>query len=253
MRPQGVLWTIKQGVAHLMTIVLWCFFFFSQKELDSSIASATGKVKQNLQAMRDISSAYWLDVKEKIKSDGTPGETTSMEGILKDAAAKSPAPLVTFIVYDLPNRDCHALASNGQLCCTYKEDGRCDYLGGGLCEEGIETYKKEYIDPMAEVLSKFHTKVPIVLIIEPDSLPNLASNLGDPRCGADSTQTAYKEGITYAVQTLHKHAPGTTIYIDAAHGGWLGWTQNLNTYLTSIQVRAIPLPFNGRLAKCVVY
>lgn len=87
-------------------------FSLAQKELDTSIATASGKVKQNLQAMRDVSSAYWLDVKGKIKTDGTPGETTTMEGILKDAASKSPAPMVTFIVYDLPNRDCHALGNS---------------------------------------------------------------------------------------------------------------------------------------------
>lgn len=44
-----------------------------QEELDTSIATAKGKVKQNLQAMRDVSSAYWLDVYSKVKSDGTPG------------------------------------------------------------------------------------------------------------------------------------------------------------------------------------
>lgn len=66
--------------------------------------------------------------------------TTTAEGILADAAKQSPIPLVTFIVYDLPNRvcgatwpirmqtanvgralvslqDCHAKASNGEICC----------------------------------------------------------------------------------------------------------------------------------------
>lgn len=41
----------------------------------------------------------------------------------------------------------------------YKEDGRCDYLAPGNCEEGIETYQKEYIDPIVDVLSKYHKKV----------------------------------------------------------------------------------------------
>ena len=213
---------ITLSLSHSLTLSLSLSLLLDllQKELDVSIETAEGQVKKNLEAMRDVSSAYWLDVKAKVKSDGTPGETISMEGILKDAAAKKPVPLVTFIVYDLPNRDCHALASNGELCCTYKEDGTCDYLAPGNCEEGIETYKKEYIDPMAEILSKYHTKVPIILIIEPDSLPNLATNIGDPRCGADATITAYHECIAYAVETLAKRAPSATMYIDAAHGGY---------------------------------
>lgn len=98
--------------------------------------------------------------------------------------------------------------------------------GHGETIEGVELF----VPPVCV------SQVPIVLIIEPDSLPNLASNLGDPRCGAKATQTAYKECISYAVKEIAKHAPGATMYIDAAHGGWLGWTQNLNIYLTSVQV-----------------
>ena len=52
-----------------------------QKELGSSIATATGTAKENLQKMREISSAYWIDVKAKLH--GT--DTDSLEGILKDA------------------------------------------------------------------------------------------------------------------------------------------------------------------------
>eukprot|EP00966_Prymnesium_polylepis_P241678 5588869-Prymnesium_polylepis.1 len=33
----------------------------------------------------------------------------------------------------------------------------------------------------------------------------------------------YKEGITYAVQTLSRRAPHAALYIDAAHGGWMGY------------------------------
>lgn len=49
-----------------------------------------------------------------------------------------------------------------------------------------------------------HAQVPTVVIVEPDSLPNLATNLGTPRCGNDATQTAYTQGIGYAVQQPHE-------------------------------------------------
>lgn len=62
------------------------------------------------------------------------------------------------------------------MCCTYLPDGSCDYTAAGDCSAGIAEYKKDYIDPIAEVLARFDNKVPIALIIEPDSLPNLATN-----------------------------------------------------------------------------
>jgi len=37
-----------------------------QTNLDSSIATATGVAKTNLQLMRDTASAYWIDVKAKL-------------------------------------------------------------------------------------------------------------------------------------------------------------------------------------------
>ena len=33
----------------------------------------------------------------------------------------------------------------------------------------------------------------------------------------------YKDGITYAVHTLSRKAPHAALYIDAAHGGWMGY------------------------------
>lgn len=118
-----------------------------ERELDTSIATATGQVKINLQTMRNISSAYWIDVMRKIS--GT--STDTVEGILMDAAIQTPIPLVVFIIYDLPNRDCHARASNGEICCYPNPDGTCNYNTQGDCAEGLYTYKTKYIDPMVEV------------------------------------------------------------------------------------------------------
>lgn len=83
--------------------------------------------------MSEVASAYWIDVKSKVTGDGTG----SMEGILKDASAMDGRQLVTFIVYDLPNRDCKAKASNGEICCTYNADKTCNYTAGGDCSAGI--------------------------------------------------------------------------------------------------------------------
>jgi cellulose 1,4-beta-cellobiosidase len=198
-----------------------------QSELDTSIATATGAVKATLQSMREVPSAYWLDVKAKI----TGNDTHSMAGILADAASRPTPPLVTFIVYDLPNRDCRAKASNGEICCNPMPDGTCDYDAGGDCAAGLKEYETEYIDPLVAVLKAWDAKVPIALIIEPDSLPNLATNLADPHCGNTATQASYKQGIPYAVNAIAAATTNTVMYLDAAHGGWLGWEDNLEAFV----------------------
>jgi len=197
-----------------------------QASLRTSINTSVAPVKATLESMLEVPSAYWIDVKAKLRGAGTQ----SMAGILRDAAAKSPPQLVVFIVYDLPNRDCHAKASNGEICCKYKADGRCDYGDSGDCADGLREYKESYVDPMAEILREFNGKVPMVLVIEPDSLPNLSTNQADPRCGNEGTRNAYKRGVAYAVSTLAAAAPAAALYLDAGHGGWLGWENNMNDF-----------------------
>jgi len=200
-----------------------------QAELDTSIATATGTVKSTLQSMRNIPSAYWIDVMSKIK--GTT--TNTVQGILASAASMSPIPLVTLIVYDLPNRDCHAKSSNGEICCNPNSDGTCNYDMGGDCANGLTTYKTMYIDPLVQVF-KMYPNVPIVAIIEPDSLPNLATNQADPHCGNSATTTAYKVGIPYAVNSIAT-CSNVAMYVDGAHGGWLGWANNMQSFSQAIQ------------------
>eukprot|EP00040_Diaphanoeca_grandis_P005250 m.32023 g.32023 ORF g.32023 m.32023 type:complete len:504 (-) comp16568_c1_seq1:24-1535(-) len=212
-------------------------------ELDQSIATAEGATKTTLESMRSVSSAYWLDVKSKVQPGST--NTTTAAGILADAMQQSPVPLVTLIVYDLPNRDCHAHASNGEICCTSNSDGTCNYLAAGDCSDGITEYKNEYIKPLATVLASFCGKVPIALIIEPDSLPNLATNMADPRCGNAGTVAAYEQGIPYAVSTLAAACPSATLYLDAAHGGWLGWSNNIDAFVQKVSAMEISQHLRG--------
>jgi len=196
-----------------------------QAELDTSISTASGTVKQTLQQMRSVASAYWIDVMAKISGSGTK----TVQGILTDASKKSPVPTVVFIVYDLPNRDCHAKASNGEICCYNNSDGTCNYDQGGDCADGIQRYKSQYIDPLVKVFKQF-SQVPIVAIIEPDSLPNLATNQADNHCGNSATQAAYKQGIPYAVNQIAT-VRNVVMYLDGAHGGWLGWPNNMQLYV----------------------
>jgi len=115
--------------------------------------------------------------------------------------------VVEFVIYDLPGRDCAALASNGEL-----------------PAGAITTYKSQYIDPIVTLFTAKPSNIRLVLVIEPDSLPNLATNLNTHNCNS-STASDYPAGISYAIAKLSVIS-NTYLYLDAAHGGWLGWPNN---------------------------
>jgi len=66
----------------------------------------------------------------------------------------------------------------------------------------------------------------IALVIEPDSLPNLVTNANLATCQASAQ--GYKDGVAYALAQLN--LPNVVMYIDAGHGGWLGWNDNLGKW-----------------------
>ncbi len=110
------------------------------------------------------------------------------------------------MVYNLPGRDCAAKASSGELTL---ENG------------GEERYKTEFIDKIAAEFAKY-PKQRIVVFLEPDSLPNLVTNLTQKPCAA--VEQVYKKSIAYAIQKLNM--PNVSIYMDIGHAGWLGWEGN---------------------------
>lgn len=76
-----------------------------KRDISRSMSSSSEQlVRENLKIMRDTASAYWLDVKAKTPA-GNDTTTATAEGILKDALTQRPVPLVSFMVYNLPNRD----------------------------------------------------------------------------------------------------------------------------------------------------
>jgi hypothetical protein len=77
---------------------------------------------------------------------------------------------------------------------------------------------------IAEIFGRYKNTA-IALVIEPDSLPNLVTNIDEQAC-KDSAD-GYKAGVAYALKKLNM--PHIAMYIDAGHGGWLGWNDNLST------------------------
>ena len=112
------------------------------------------EIKCKLEAVKNIGAATWIDSMKNIEK---------IEPVLQGAQASGDVAM--FIVYDLPNRDCSAGASNGEIHC---EDNQC--------AQGLNTYKTQYVDKVIEEFKKY-PNVPIVAIVEPDSLPNLATNM----------------------------------------------------------------------------
>lgn len=103
------------------------------------------------------------------------------------------------------------MASNGEL---------------PLTQAALQTYKTDYIDVIADIFANpKYQDIRIVTVIEPDSLPNLVTNLSTPACGQASSTGIYADGVKYALDKLHA-IPNVYTYLDIAHSGWLGWDNN---------------------------
>jgi cellulose 1,4-beta-cellobiosidase len=181
---------------------------YVNQEWSKKAAAETGGSK-----IANQPTGVWLDSIAAITAAPGGTYTTSLTAHL-DAAISQGAGLIQFVIYDLPGRDCAALASNGEL----KADE-------------IDRYQSEYIDPIAEIMSDSkYADLRIVTIIEIDSLPNLITNVGDREtateaCDEMKSNGNYVKGIQYALNKLHAMSNVYT-YIDAAHHGWIGWEDN---------------------------
>ncbi len=180
------------------------------------IWSAKAQAETNGSKISGYNTAVWMDrIGAIAPTDGSYGLRDHL-----DAALAQNANVIQVVVYDLPNRDCHALASNGELKQT---------------AEGSARYRTEYVDVIAGIFSDpKYASLRIIAIIEPDSLPNLVTNLSTPACqeATDATH-GYVANTRY---TLGKLYPITNVYsyVDIGHSGWLGWTDNFGKAVTLI-------------------
>jgi cellulose 1,4-beta-cellobiosidase len=158
-------------------------------------------------AVAKVGTFLWLDTIARVPLAATMLAETPCTDILG------------LVIYDLPGRDCAAKASNGEL-----------------ASGQLSRYETEYIDPIVAAI-KAAPNVAVALIIEPDSLPNLVTNANLTTCQASASD--YKAGVAYALKNLN--LPNVAMYIDAGHGGWLGWDANLqpgSDMLTSVYKNA---------------
>ena len=174
-----------------------------------------------VKAAAKFPTAVWLDrigaIDGAKASGGAMGLVDHLDAAVAQQKALSGSTLkpmtIQLVVYDLPDRDCAALASNGEL---------------SSANDGMTKYKTQYIDRIAEILARpAYAGLRIVTLIEPDSYPNMLTNIGIGKTVCDSVNQkgVYVDGIRYTLNKLST-LKNVYMYLDIAHSGWLGWDGN---------------------------
>ncbi|MBE3043998.1 glycoside hydrolase family 6 protein, partial [Candidatus Bathyarchaeota archaeon] len=115
--------------------------------------------------------------------------------------------IVGLVLYNLPDRDCSAGESGGEL---------------SFADGGLQRYQDEYVGPFAEkVLAA--SDIQFAIAMEPDALGNMVTGGDIPLCA--NAVEPQQEAIAYAIQQLQ--AENVHLYLDASNGGWLGSEDNL--------------------------
>jgi hypothetical protein len=199
-----------------------------------------------------VATALWLDSTKHSKT-----RFTKALKWMKDNDKTN----IIVIVYNVPNRDCHAVASNGELCCSDFSAGK-DYCDPDTQRNFQKQFKKdtgptseciqlestgngnsyqEYIDGIRDTINNY-CEINFKLIIEPDCFSNVITNCGlapsakcenpgeyEPtnlpscgNCGPSTAFLSYLPGINYAINTLSE-CTNAELFLDVAHPLWLGW------------------------------
>jgi cellulose 1,4-beta-cellobiosidase len=134
-------------------------------------------------------------------------EPRLQEALTQQTNSGSPI-TVPFVIYNMPDRDCSSTASIGEL--TFANNGLSRYRG--------------MIDTISATIDRY-SSLTFAIILEPDSVGNIVTNIGSGRCTA-SLADNYVAAYAYAVSKLQQ--PNVALYIDIAHSNWLGWPGNLS-------------------------
>jgi cellulose 1,4-beta-cellobiosidase len=192
--------------------------------VNAAAASVGGTLGAKMSQVANFPTFVWLDSIDAV--NGTNGYPRSLAGHLDQALAQG-ANAIGIVIYDLPNRDCSALASNGELL---------------IANNGLNRYKTEYIDVIYSTISQAkYGNLRIIMIIEPDSLPNLITNLSFAKCSEAQSTGAYVQGVQYAIGTL-RSLNNTYDYIDVGHAAWLGWPANFTPFIDLLKQTGIGIP-----------
>ena len=205
------------------------------QSLEKIDPNAEAELYSKIEFVQKMPSAVWLDRTEAIYGGMENGGRRSLAGHFDEALAQQealavdgvkPPMTVVIIVYNLPDRDCAALASNGLLNEVSDADGDGQPDGTGL-----QRYREEYINVIAQTFAQYPS-LRIVAMLEPDGYPNMVTNVGGSMTATDKCNAVYEAGVyktalQYAIGTFAE-MDNVYTYIDIGHSGWLGW-DNTNT------------------------
>ena len=212
-------------------------------EVNTAIATepAGSTLANQMSVVATYPTFVWLDRIAAISGGSVNSGRLGLQGHINAALAqqKGTEPvIVQLVIYDLPDRDCAALASNGELSIAGNDTPKG--LTTPLTGTGIQEYENDYITPIFNILSQYSTNpnIRFVLVIEDDSLPNMITNtglsFGLANCIAAnngqnyptlSLSGVYVQGIQFALEKFHS-LPNAYNYLDVGHHGWLGWPVN---------------------------
>ncbi|TFK37830.1 glycoside hydrolase family 6 enzyme [Crucibulum laeve] len=158
--------------------------------------------------VQGISTFLWIDSFNAIAGF----EKHIDEAVKKQKSSWNEKLIFPFVIYNLPDRDCSAKASAGEL---------------ELANHGELKYR-QFVDRITSIVaarSRADQHIGFAVVIEPDSLANSVTNTGSvPKCATASD--AYIRGVAYVVEKLGR-MKNVALYIDVGHSNWLGWPGNL--------------------------
>jgi cellulose 1,4-beta-cellobiosidase len=250
-----------QSVTHVTNPFAGATFYVNPdwtNEVNSASAAqpANSTLAKQMAVVGTYPTAVWLDRIAAIS--GGNGRLSLQQHInaalAQQAASGTNQPIVVeLVIYDLPDRDCAALASNGELSIA----GNDTIMGPNgtpitLTGTGLQEYQNDYIAPIANTLQTVanNPNIRFVLVVEDDSLPNMITNVGQApnpaiaACvaanagvsGQPSMNGVYVQAIQAALNAFHK-MPNVYNYLDVGHHGWLGWPNNFQPgvdFLTAV-------------------
>jgi cellulose 1,4-beta-cellobiosidase len=203
------------------------------KEVQTLIATTTdATLKAQMNTVTTYSTGIWMDRLAAIAGSSSTGGRLGLQeqldnAVLVEQAAGKPV-VIPLVIYDLPDRDCAARASNGEL--SIAANPPTQPL------DGLTTYETQYIDVIAGILKNpKYVNLRFALIIEPDSLPNLVTNTGASftiaNCQLAQSSGVYVAGVQHAINAFHP-IPNAYLYLDIGHSAWLGWPNNASAAVT---------------------
>jgi cellulose 1,4-beta-cellobiosidase len=151
-----------------------------------------------LERVRTYPTGIWIDSTVRVERIAR-----SLDAAERQSSARGQRVVPVFVLYDLPDRDCANKSATGEFL---------------VAEGGERLYREQFVDVIAG-LFRARPNQHSVVIVEPNALANLVTNMSVEKCARASI--IQQHAIAYAVSKLS--LPNVHVYLDAGHAGWLGW------------------------------